>query len=366
VELRYSSKRHRNIFSKKGISQVTAITSVLSEPDPAGRSVTAKLADLGHELRTPLNAVIGLSTILSRQLYGPLTDKQAEYVAQIESSGRHLLALVGDILDLAKVEADQLRTEVVDVDVAEVVEASVAMIREQATAGGLTVSVDLPAGLPAIQADPLRARQMLLNLLSNAVKFTPSGGRIGVRARDEGEMIAVEVWDSGIGIADEHLERVFEPFEQIDSPLARQHAGTGLGLALTRRLAGLQGGDLTVRSDLGTGSTFTATFPTGAPAADGADTTVPGVIWLPRRRTRDRMPAGLGAPGAKLGSGRFYADVPGGRPAGGRDLDHRRDLRRHRRAPAGRGRVRDPGGRAEPDHRDRTVGGTPGLVPTGQ
>jgi len=348
----------------KGTSKVTAITSVLTEPAPRERSVTTRLADLSHELRTPLNAVIGLSTILSRQLHGPLTDKQAQYVAQIETSGRHLLALVGDILDLAKAEADKLSADIIDVDVAALVEESVAMVREQAAAQDLTVEVDL-VDAPFVRADPLRARQMLLNLLSNAVKFTPAGGRIGVRAHADAGQLALEVWDTGIGIADEHLEKVFEPFEQIDSPEARGHAGTGLGLALTRRLAELQGGQVTVRSEVGAGSTFVATLPLSTPVVPSEE--VPdNVVPLRPRRTRDRMPAGFVVPGARLCTGRCDADVPGGRPAGRGDLDHRRRLRRHSGASPGCRRFRDPGGGAQPDHRHRTVRSPAGLVAAGQ
>jgi signal transduction histidine kinase len=343
---------------------VTAITSVQIDQSGAG-SITAKLANMSHELRAPLNSVIGLSAVLARQLHGPLTDKQAEYIAQIESSGRHLLALVADILDLAKADADRLHTEIVDVDTAELVAQAVGMIREQARERDIAVLVDVPATLPAARADALRARQMLLNLLSNAVKFTEPGGQVGVSARADGASIALDVWDTGIGIAADQLDLVFEPFEQIDSPLARQHAGTGLGLALTRRLAELQGGSVSAQSIVGRGSVFTISLP--AAVVEDADPELEHLaVVVPLRQPRLRKPAGLAPAGARLGLGRCDAELPGGRPVGGRDLDLGRNLRRHGGPAPGRGRVRDAGRGAEPDHRDRALLGVARLVTTGQ
>lgn len=352
---------------RKGTPKVTAITSVQTEQPGAG-SITAQLAAVGHELRTPLNAVIGLSAVLARQLHGPLTDKQAEYVAQIEASGRHLLALVTDILDYAKADADRLSTDIAELAVGEVVDDAVGMIGEQARERGIAVLVDVPAAVPPLLGDAVRVRQMLLNLLSNAVKFTAPGGQVGVGVHSEGDRVVLDVWDTGVGIAAEHLDRVFEPFEQLDSPLSRHHAGTGLGLAITRRLAELQGAQVSVRSTVGTGSVFTLDFPA---ASAGAGAEVPAVperlaTVVPLRQPRDRMPAGTPATGARLGSGRCHAELPGGGPAGGRDLDLGRGVRRRGRAAAGRRRVGDAGCGAEPDHGDRAVRGVAGLVVPGQ
>jgi signal transduction histidine kinase len=240
------------------------VTAILTTPVnlPFERPLRdSQLADLAHELRTPLSSVIGLSAVLAKGIHGPLTDKQSEYVAQIEASGRHLLALVSSVLDLARADAGTLPAQRDAVDAAELVEQSAAMVREVALGKGVVVRAGADPGLPRIDADPLLVKQVLLNLLSNAVKFTEPGQRVGVYARREGGLVAIEVWDSGIGIAAEDLERVFEPFVQVDSSLSRRREGTGLGLPLSRRLTEAQGGRLTVRSALGYGSVFTATFP---------------------------------------------------------------------------------------------------------
>jgi two-component system, NtrC family, sensor kinase len=220
------------------------------------------LVSLSHELRAPLNSVIGLSTVLSRQLYGPLTDKQAEYISQIESSGRHLLAIIANILDLAKAESSKLEVDLEDVDVAEVVKDSVDLVAGLACDKCIAMTVSIPADLPLVSADPLRAKQILINLLSNAVKFTDPGGSVGVRVgvSSKDGLLMVDVWDTGSGIPPEHLDVIFEPFEQVGSP-SRKQGGAGLGLALSRHLAILQGGALTARSVVGKGSAFSVTFP---------------------------------------------------------------------------------------------------------
>jgi signal transduction histidine kinase len=256
-------------------ANVTAITTA-GYSSAAGRdTVTSQLADLSHELRTPLNSVIGLSTILAREVYGPLTDKQSEFIAQIEASGRHLLAVVANILDIAKADAETLIPERVDgVCVTTLVGEAVAMVEVEAEAKGITIRADIPHATPRLSADPLRVRQVLINLLSNAVKFTDSGGSVVVEARLEGDMVALEVGDTGIGIAEVHQETIFQPFGQVDASLARRHRGTGLGLALSRRLTELQGGRLEVRSAVGKGSLFTATFPRSSFAEHAAS------LWL--------------------------------------------------------------------------------------
>lgn len=232
--------------------------------DAAQRTARAKdelLAGMSHELRTPLNAVIGLSAVLQREVYGPLLPKQREYVAQIESSGRHLLEVITAILDLAKAEANKLEPTFADVEVAELVHGALGLVGELAVGKGLSVSVSVDDDLPLVHVDALRARQVLLNLLSNAVKFTSAGGRIGMRAVLAAETVAVTVWDTGIGINHADIDRIFEPFEQADSSLSRRYEGTGLGLALSRRLAEALGGTLSVESTPGSGSHFTVTFP---------------------------------------------------------------------------------------------------------
>lgn len=228
--------------------------------ESAARAKDELLAGMSHELRTPLNAVIGLSSVLRKELHGPLAPKQREYVEQIEGSGRHLLSVINDILDMAKAEAEKSAPRRTDEDPRALVSDAVGLIGELAVAKSIELTKNVPSGIPSISVDRLRARQVILNLLSNAVKFTASGGRIGVDAAVEPDTVAITVWDTGIGIAPDDLERIFQPFEQVDSSLARRHEGTGLGLALSRRLAEAQGGTLTVESTLGVGSRFTARF----------------------------------------------------------------------------------------------------------
>lgn len=245
-------------------------SALLRAKDAAESAVRHKddlLAGMSHELRTPLNAVIGLASILGRRIYGPLTDRQSEYVAQIESSGRHLLGVITDILDAAKSDAGGVDPQPEPVAVTTVVDAAVDVVRELAAEQALTIDVDVPDELPDVCADARRTSQVLINLLGNAVKFTGAGGRIGIRAAVAGGDVAVTVWDTGIGIADHLQEAVFEPFVQVDASLARRYGGTGLGLALSRRIARAQGGDITVDSALEAGSRFTVTIPIAAPNA---------------------------------------------------------------------------------------------------
>jgi len=249
----------RDISARKDLER--ALRSARDAAESAARAKDELLAGMSHELRTPLNAVIGLSAVLQRELHGPLTDKQRDYVAQIETSGRHLLQVITTILDMAKAEAQKIQPTFSSVEASAVVADAVGLIGDLAVGKGLSVGREVDADLPPIWADGLRTRQVILNLLSNAIKFTPADGRISVTARRVDDMVAIAVADTGVGIAPEHLARIFEPFEQVDSSLSRRHEGTGLGLALSRRLVELHGGTLTVTSTLGEGSQFTATFP---------------------------------------------------------------------------------------------------------
>lgn len=228
----------------------------------AARAKDELLATMSHELRTPLNSVIGLSVILQRDLHGELTEKQREYVAQIESSGRHLLEVITNMLDLAKMEAGKLDAVLEPVDAGALVEDVIAVVAPLAEDSGLHVEIDTTAALVPIAADPLRAKQLLLNLLSNAVKFTEPGGTIGVRTRGHDEGVEIAVWDTGVGIPADRLGDIFDAFEQVDSSLSRRYPGTGLGLALSRRLAEIQHAQLTVTSAVGEGSVFSVVFPT--------------------------------------------------------------------------------------------------------
>jgi signal transduction histidine kinase len=221
------------------------------------------LASMSHELRTPLNAILGLSEALQEQVYGPLTDKQDRSLRRITESGYHLLALITDILDLSKIEAGKVDLTLAPVDVAGVCQASLRLIRESAQKKHQHVTSRVDPAVSTLLADERRLKQMLVNLLSNAVKFTPNHGRIGLEVighLDE-QPVVFTVWDTGIGIADADRGRLFQPFVQLDSSLARHHAGTGLGLSLVARLADLHGGRVTLESSVGQGSRFCIVLP---------------------------------------------------------------------------------------------------------
>ncbi|NUM46414.1 MAG: PAS domain S-box protein, partial [Anaerolineales bacterium] len=221
------------------------------------------LANMSHELRTPLNAILAFSEGLLEQYRGPLNEKQLLSVKNIETSGRHLLALITDILDLSKIEAGHLDLQIQDIALADVAEASLLFIKEIASKKNLKLAFHLNDHLAIVEADPKRLKQMLVNLLSNAVKFTPSDGQISlqVTTNSEEKTVTFTVADTGIGIAPEDLPRLFQPFTQLDSSLSRQHEGTGLGLVLVQRLAQLHGGTISVQSIPNKGSQFTITLP---------------------------------------------------------------------------------------------------------
>jgi signal transduction histidine kinase len=231
------------------------------ELEAASRHKSEFLANMSHELRTPLNAVIGFSEVLGEQMFGPLNDKQAEYVQDILSSGRHLLVLINDILDLAKVEAGRMELELSRFDLPAAIGGAVILVRERATRHGLALEVSVDDRLGAFVGDERKVRQVLVNLLSNAVKFTPEGGRVAVRAVPADACVEISVADTGIGIAAEDQEAIFEEFRQVGADYARKREGTGLGLALARRFVELHGGRIRVQSRPGEGSTFTLTLP---------------------------------------------------------------------------------------------------------
>jgi signal transduction histidine kinase len=231
------------------------------ELEAASRHKSEFLANMSHELRTPLNAIIGFSEVLGERMFGELNDKQAEYVQDILSSGRHLLALINDILDLSKVEAGRMELELSRFDLPAAIGSAVILVRERATRHGLGLEVSVDERLGVLVGDERKVRQVLLNLLSNAVKFTPEGGRIVVRAAPADGSVEVSVSDTGIGIAPEDQEAIFQEFRQVGTDYARKREGTGLGLALARRFVDLHGGRIWVKSRPGEGSTFTFTLP---------------------------------------------------------------------------------------------------------
>jgi signal transduction histidine kinase/DNA-binding response OmpR family regulator len=259
------------------------------ELEEASRMKSEFLANMSHELRTPLNAIIGFSEILRDGLIGELTEQQGRFIGDIFSSGNHLLSLINDILDLSKVEAGKMTLELESVEVWSLFANSLSIIREKAAARHIELSMDVPKELGSIQADARKVKQIVYNLLSNAVKFTVDGGQVKlavseVPLSDVGRVdgtwnsrnfpfantefekfLRISVTDTGIGIAPEGLDHLFNPFSQIDSGLARKYEGTGLGLVLLKNLAELHGGSVAIESAVGEGSRFTVWLPLRPP-----------------------------------------------------------------------------------------------------
>ena len=231
----------------------------------ATRHKSEFMANMSHELRTPLNAVIGFSEVLLEQMFGDLNPKQDEYIQDILASGRHLLALINDILDLSKVEAGRMELELSTFDLPMLLENTCAMVQERAIRHGLHLTLDIDKHLAAFTADERKVKQTILNLLSNAVKFTPQGGTICLRARPDSGYVEISVSDTGIGITPEHQQKIFEEFYQAGDDSGRKREGTGLGLSLAKKFVELHGGKVWVKSEKGLGSTFTFTLPMRAP-----------------------------------------------------------------------------------------------------
>ncbi|MET0167806.1 MAG: GAF domain-containing protein [Vicinamibacterales bacterium] len=226
----------------------------------ASRHKSEFLANMSHELRTPLNAIIGFSEVLAERMFGEINDKQAEYLADILGSGRHLLSLINDILDLSKIEAGRMELEATDFDLPIAIESTLVLVRERAHRRGITLAHTIDERLAMIRGDERKVKQVLLNLLSNALKFTPEGGQIGVQAELRDGAAEISVTDTGVGIAPEDQEAVFEEFRQVGTA-SKKVEGTGLGLAISRKFIELHGGRIWVESQFGKGSTFAFTLP---------------------------------------------------------------------------------------------------------
>jgi signal transduction histidine kinase len=219
---------------------------------------------MSHELRTPLTSILGLSEVLQEEYFGKLNSKQKQYLNDIQESGQHLLLLINDILDIAKIEAGKMELELGPVVVKELLENSLIMIKEKAGKHNIKLDVDLAPEIKGlkIQADERKLKQIIFNLLSNAVKFTPDGGRIQLGASCEDEKLAVAVTDTGIGISLEKQEKVFQEFYQVEAGLKDKTPGTGLGLPLSRKMVEMHGGEIWCESEgEGKGSRFVFTIP---------------------------------------------------------------------------------------------------------
>jgi signal transduction histidine kinase len=227
------------------------------------------LATMSHELRTPLNSIIGFSEVLAGT--EQLNERQRRYASNIQSSGKMLLGMINDILDLAKIESGKMEVRTEDFSIRDVCEALTSLARPIAERKNIDLELRLDEAIPLLRQDPGKLRQILYNLLSNAIKFTPEGGRVSLRVRTEGRFVVIDVADTGIGIAEEDREKIFEKFRQAGGPgqedgvLTREHQGTGLGLSIVRELTKLLGGDVHLESHPGQGSTFTIRLPMQLP-----------------------------------------------------------------------------------------------------
>jgi signal transduction histidine kinase len=238
----------------------TALQERSAQLEVASRHKSEFLASMSHELRTPLNAVLGFSEVLLERMFGDINERQEEYLRDIHSSGKHLLELLNEILDLSKVEAGQMELEFTSLDVPAALEYAASMLRERATAHSIDLRVELGGRVGAVEADELRFKQVVLNLVSNAVKFTPDGGSVVIWADEVDTDLHVTVKDTGVGIPVEDRERIFESFQQGGRGAAREE-GTGLGLTLSRRIVELLGGRMWLESEVGVGSTFGFSIP---------------------------------------------------------------------------------------------------------
>ncbi len=253
----------RATLADRVAERTAALSAANLELARAARLKDEFLAAMSHELRTPLNAILGLAEALQEEIYGKTNDRQRKALHTIERSGYHLLELINDVLDVAKIGAGRMELEMRPVHVPTICESSLRLVRRDALKKQLKVRLEIDEDVTHLQADERRLKQILVNLLSNAVKFTPDGGQIALEVHGDADRQQVEfvVWDTGIGIGGEDLQRLFEPFVQLDSRLSRQYPGTGLGLALVHQMAHLHGGSVSVESELGRGSRFVVCLP---------------------------------------------------------------------------------------------------------
>lgn len=267
----------RRVFTQDDIYFFQAMANILSvamerkqagerlhrlnyELEQANRHKSDFLTNMSHELRTPLTAIIGFSELFKDGLVGELTSKQKEYLTDIFTSGHHLLSLINEILDLSKIEAGAVALNLEKMNIPLLLENSFVMVQEKALAYNITLDLKVE-GIDQAYVDERKFKQIVYNLLSNAVEFTPDGGKVGIICRPEDEYIYLEIWDTGIGITEKDMKKLFRPFSQLDYSPARKHEGTGLGLAIVKNLVELHGGYVEVKSEAGKGSRFIVRLP---------------------------------------------------------------------------------------------------------
>ena len=270
---------HAEQLEQRVQERTRALSRANSELERANRLKDDFLANMSHELRTPLNAILGKVELMQQGIHGPLTEKQARSLNVVHDSGLHLLSLINDILDLSKIEAGKLLLEANLCSVSSLCRASLAFVKESAQKKQIELTLNVDNRL-TVSCDERRLKQILVNLLSNAVKFTPDRGKVGLNVETDARhgIVHFRVSDSGIGIAEDQLEHLFQPFVQLDSSFTRQHSGTGLGLSLVRRLAELHGGSVSIESEVGKGSCFTVSLPWESPTEVQSTPTADAII----------------------------------------------------------------------------------------
>jgi PAS domain S-box-containing protein len=258
----------RRLLEQRVEERSAVLRATNAELARAARAKDEFLANMSHELRTPLSAILGLTESLQEQVFGPLNEKQQMYLTSIDESGRHLLALINDVLDVAKIESGSLRLETTVVAVENPCQSALRLAQPVADKKHIRIQTHIDPDVVALWADERRLKQILVNLLSNAIKFTPEAGQVGldVRGDQQGQVVHFTVWDTGIGIARQQIKNLLRPFVQLDSGLARQFQGAGLGLALVFRMTELHGGGLTIESEEGQGSRFIVSLPWNEPS----------------------------------------------------------------------------------------------------